>query len=326
MTAPVVSEARKVMMATTATRARPEIVACGTIGVSKRGSGWAERAPGASSPCGWPAFVVASVVDMQTTLVQHETARVELVHQRNVVGGDDDRSPGFVELDEQPQQPLRQIGIDIARGLVGEQKLRPRDHRPRDRRALLLSAREHRWQRGDAVAEPDPVQQFDHLLAITVLGLPDHPQRQCHVLEGRHVVEQAEILKHDADAPPQRRQRVLAQRGDIVAEQRDQPARGPQREEQQTQKRGLAGARGAGEELKRMRIDAKRKIPQDLGPYAIAQSYVLEPDHLPLPKERAPSGGTAVWRPASTRPYSSESALRPLPLLRAWASKPAMRR
>jgi hypothetical protein len=64
-----------------------------------------------------------------------------------------------------------------------------------------------------------------------------------------------------------------------------------------------------------MRIDAKRKIPQDLGPEAIAQSYVLEPDHLPLPKKRAPSGGTAVWRPASTRPYSSERAVRPLPLL-----------
>jgi len=44
-----------------------------------------------------------------------------------------------------------------------------------------------------------------------------------------------------------------------------------------------------------MRIDAERKIPQDLGPEAIAQSYVLEPDQLPLPKKRAPSGGTAVW-------------------------------
>src|SRR5262245_39284088 len=146
MTAPVVSEARKVMIATTATRARPEILACGTIAASTRGSGWADGAPGAAGPGGWPAFVVASVVDMQTTLVQHETARVELVHQRNVVGGDDDRSPGFVELDERPQQPLRQIGVDIARRLVGEKKLRPRDHRPRNRRALLPPARDHRWQ------------------------------------------------------------------------------------------------------------------------------------------------------------------------------------
>src|SRR6201997_1994566 len=99
-TAPVVSEASKVMMATTATRARLAIVAHGTIGVSKCCSGWAEGAAGASCSRCWPAFVVTSVVDMQATLVQYETARVELIHQRNVVGGDDDRSPGFVELDE----------------------------------------------------------------------------------------------------------------------------------------------------------------------------------------------------------------------------------
>src|SRR5215831_14723371 len=326
MTAPVVSEARKVMMATTATRARPEIVACGTIGVSKRGSGRDEGASGGSSPRGWPVFVVASVVDMQTTLVQHETARVELVHQRDVVGGDDDRSPGFVELDEQPQQPLRQIGIDIARRLVGEEKLRPRDHRPRDRRTLLLSAREHRWQRGDAIAEPNPVQQFDHLLAITVLGLPDHPQRQCHVLEGRHVVEQAEILKHDADAPPQCGQRVLADGSDIVAEQRHQPARGPQREKQQTQKRGLTGARGPGEELERTLIDTERKIAQDLGTEAIAQAHVFEPDHLPLRTKSAPRPAGRRVAPCLDSGLIAARGLFGLRLCCAWARELAMRR
>ena len=39
ITAPVVSEARNVMMATTAISARPEIELRGTSGVSKRGSG-----------------------------------------------------------------------------------------------------------------------------------------------------------------------------------------------------------------------------------------------------------------------------------------------
>ena len=38
MTAPVVSEARNVMIATTATSARPEIECFGTIGDSMRGS------------------------------------------------------------------------------------------------------------------------------------------------------------------------------------------------------------------------------------------------------------------------------------------------
>ena len=93
MTAPVVSEARKVMMATTATRARPAIVACGTMGVSKRGSASSGVAAGASGPRDCSASIAASFVDMQATFVQHQTARVELIHQRNIVGGDDDRRP-----------------------------------------------------------------------------------------------------------------------------------------------------------------------------------------------------------------------------------------
>src|SRR5262249_53256206 len=80
----------------------------------------------------------------------------------------------------------------------------------------------------------------------------------------------------------------------IVAEQRHQPARGPQREKQQTQKRGLAGARGPGEELERTLIDTERKIAQDLGTEAIAQAHVFEPDHLPLRTKSAP-------RPAGRR-------------------------
>ena len=46
------------------------------------------------------AAILASVVDMQTALVQHEAARVDLVHERDVVGGDDHGSARFVELDE----------------------------------------------------------------------------------------------------------------------------------------------------------------------------------------------------------------------------------
>src|SRR5258705_12728125 len=152
MTAPVVSEARKVMMAMIAISARAEIVARGTIGVSKRGSVCAESAAGEFGFS--PAAILASVVDMQTALVQHEAARIDLVHERDVVGGNDDGSARFIEFHEKPQQPLRQIRIDIARGLVGEEELRPRDHRPRDSGALLLPTREHRRQGGDAIPKP----------------------------------------------------------------------------------------------------------------------------------------------------------------------------
>src|SRR5438132_13152821 len=266
MTAPVVSEARNVMMATIATSARPEIVACGTMGLSTR-----DRT-GEGEPCASTLLSISartSVVDMQTTLVQHKPTRVDLVHERDVVGGNDDGSPRFVELNEQAQQPLRQIGIDIACRLVSEEKLWSRDHRPRDRNALLLSAREHRRECGDTIAETDPFQEFDDLFAIGFWRLPNHSQRQCDILECRHMVKQPEILKYDADAPPHACQRVLAEGSDIVAEQRDQSARGPQREEQQAQERSLAGAGGAGDELERPRIDTEREIAQDLGTEAV---------------------------------------------------------
>src|SRR4051794_21779590 len=130
MTPPVVSAARKVMMAIAATRARAEMVARGTIGVSKRGSGAACAGGDPSRLC--TSRSLASVIDMQAALVQHEPTGVDLIHQRDVVGGDHHCGAGPVQLDEQAQQALRQAGIDVAGRLVGEQKLRARNDRARD--------------------------------------------------------------------------------------------------------------------------------------------------------------------------------------------------
>ena len=64
-------------------------------------------------------FVVAILlIDMQPSLMQHQPPRVVLVHQRDVVGGDDHRGAGFVQLDEQPQQPPPQRRIDVAGRLI----------------------------------------------------------------------------------------------------------------------------------------------------------------------------------------------------------------
>src|SRR5262245_22487547 len=213
-TPPVVSEARKVMMATIATSARPAIVTLGTIGDTNCGI-----APG----CG--AAVTASMssfIDMNPPFVQHQPARVVLIHERNVVRGNDDRGAGLVELDEQAQQALRQRRINVAGRLVGEQELGPRNHRARNRGALLLSAREYWRQRPHPLPKPDPLQELDHLVAEILFLLSDDSKRQCNVLIGGHMVDQPKILENHADAPPQRRHSVLAQRGDVVAEQGDQ--------------------------------------------------------------------------------------------------------
>src|SRR3954447_6456997 len=72
ITAPIVSEARNVMIATTAVSARPATVALGPLGVSKLGhrpAGYrrAAAAPASTSRAG-------SIVDMQPPFVQHDAA------------------------------------------------------------------------------------------------------------------------------------------------------------------------------------------------------------------------------------------------------------
>ena len=83
MTAPVVSEARNVMIATTATSARPAIEVRGTIGASLRAAGPPRRVGAISSVIAQSAHGATSIVDVQPAVVQHEAAGVELVHQRD---------------------------------------------------------------------------------------------------------------------------------------------------------------------------------------------------------------------------------------------------
>src|SRR5476651_1498413 len=152
-TAPVVIEARNVMIATTATSARPAIEARGTIGDRLRaragtcGRSWCPRS--INGPCSLSVLLI----DMQPSLMQHQPPRLVLIHQRDVVGSDNHRGAGFVELDEQPQQPSAQSRIDIAGRLIRQQEMRPRDYGPRDRRALLLAAGQDRRQRIHSLAQ-----------------------------------------------------------------------------------------------------------------------------------------------------------------------------
>src|SRR5581483_9650412 len=289
VTAPQVSPARNVMMATTAISELPAIELFGTMAVATRGpwprSGDASRSSHGSAKVAMPRSS-GSIVDMQPSLVQDQPARVVFVHQGNIVGGDDDGGAGFVELDEQAKKALAEIGIDVAGRLVGQQKLRPRDDGARDGGALLLAARQDRREGVDALAEPDPLQKFDHLGPIGGFLAAEHAQRQRHVLVGRHVIEQAKVLEYDADAAAQGGAAVLAQgRGDLV-EHGDQAAGRAQRQEQEAQQRRLAGARWAGEELERPAVEPEGQVAQHLRAEPVAQADILEQDHLVPPGPR----------------------------------------
>src|SRR6516162_5258843 len=89
MAAPAASAARNVMMATTAPSDRPAIESLGTIGARPRRTAIAEAV--SRSAHVRPAPSKGSLVDMQSSFVQHQTAGVVLIHEGDVVSGDDDR-------------------------------------------------------------------------------------------------------------------------------------------------------------------------------------------------------------------------------------------
>src|SRR5208282_4993573 len=230
ITAPVVNEARKAMMATTAASERPAIELLGTSGVRTDGA-WTGGGPRSSWSQGSAMVATGSVIDMQASLMQDQPARVVFVHQRDVVRGDDDGGAGFVELDEEPQQSLAEIGIDVAGRLVGQQQLRARDDGARYCRALLLTAGENRRQGPHTLAKSHPLQQLDDLRSVVGFVLAEDAQWQRHVLVGGHVVKQPEILEDDADPPPQAGAAILAQRRRVMVEHADQAACWPQRQQ-----------------------------------------------------------------------------------------------
>src|SRR6516162_5583089 len=198
-TPPLVTAARNVMMATTAASALPAIESFGTMVASPLAcSRWVGSRRAKPKRLRRPS-IAGSIIDMDATVMEHQATRVVLVHQGDIMGRDDDRGAGFVEFDEQPQQPLRQPRIDVSGRLVGEQNLRPCDHRAGDGGALLLAAREYRRQRPHTIAEADPAEQFGDLVVIGLLLAAEHLQRQGDIVERRQVIEQAEVLEHDAD-------------------------------------------------------------------------------------------------------------------------------
>src|SRR4029453_18050269 len=110
-----------VMMATTATSARPENEARGTIGDMLRArAGTCGRSlpRSTSGPCSSPALLI----DVQPSLVQHHPPRLVLVHQRDVVGRDDHGGAEPVQFDEQPQQAPAERWVDAAGRFVRQQQ------------------------------------------------------------------------------------------------------------------------------------------------------------------------------------------------------------
>ena len=130
----------------------------------------------------------------------------------------------FVQLCKQAQDLAGHFRIHIAGWFIGDQQVRLVDQGSGNRHALLLPAGQRRDGRVDPFAQSDPAQQIDHFIAIGILFLPRHAQRQSDIFESREMVQQAEFLKHHADTPPDRGQLLALQLKRLTSEQSDIPA------------------------------------------------------------------------------------------------------
>src|SRR5665213_198668 len=239
-----------------------------------------------------------SLIESQPAFLEHETTRVELVHKIDVVGGDDDRRAQLVEFDEQPHQASGERRINVAGRLVGEQDFGTRYQGAGDCRALFLAAGKNRRKGMHAVAKTDPAQKIDDVCAIGRFLTTEYAKGQGHVLERGQMIKQPKILEDNADTAAECRHLGFSYPRDVAPEDRNQPARRLQRQKEQANEGCLAGTRGAGQELERLRRDVKGQVAQDLGPDAVPQPDIFESDQsaclMPFGRGELKTGGWLI--------------------------------
>ena len=127
-----------------------------------------------------------------------------------------------------------------------------------------------------AIAETHPFQKLGHILLVIALLFAEHAEGKRHVFPGRQVIEQAEILEHDADAAAQirpLRRRIL---GNISAEEIDKSAAWPQGHEQKPEKRCFPRPRRASQKVKGAGLQMEIDVAQNFLPDSIPETDAFE--------------------------------------------------
>ena len=141
------------------------------------------------------------------------------------------------------QDLLGGVGIQVARGLIGEDHRRSAHQGPGAGHALNLAPRQLGGPVGQAVLEPD---RLDDLLETLLVHLGmGNVQRQGDVLRRTQGGDQVEGLEDEADAlPAQPGQAPLAHSRDLLTIEHDAPTGDRVQTRQAVHERGLARPRG----------------------------------------------------------------------------------
>ena len=218
--------------------------------------------------CGEPASYCSGARLLDRLVRDHAAVahRDHAVRIRRDVGLVSDHDDGdallAVERDERLHDLVRVAGVEIARGLVGQEEPRRVDQGPRDCHALLLSAGELAGRVVFALRETEQGQRFARPgRAASAARRPRLrvEERKRHVLDRARARQQVEALEHEAEplAADARELRRFESR-DVDAVQQVPAARRAVEAAEDRHEGGLSRSRRAddGDELTRLHREA----------------------------------------------------------------------
>ena len=170
------------------------------------------------------AVAAVALVAHELAVLELDDAALHLVDEAGLVRRHQDRRAAGVDAGEQLHDVDGCRGVEVSRGLVGEQHLRAVHERARERDALLLAAAELVREPLLLALETDEPERLGDGLLDEAAGRADHLERERHVLEDGLRRQQPEVLEHGADVPAEVRHPAVRERAQVAAEH-DDPAR-----------------------------------------------------------------------------------------------------
>src|SRR5262249_12391537 len=150
--------------------------------------------------------------------------------------------------------------------------------RPRDRHALLLTARQLVWIVVELRRKTDEAKDLRHLRPNARPRLADHLKAVGNVVVNRPVRKQLEVLEHDADVPPELRHALAGHRADITSGDHDGSASRVDLAHQEPYERALAAPGCANQERELAAFDLERDAVEAYVPAWVDNRCVAQLD------------------------------------------------
>src|SRR5918995_657848 len=222
----------------------------------------------------------AALVADELARLERDDALAHLVDHLAVVGDHQDRRAGPVGSIEQLHDPDGRVRVEVPGRLVANKQRRMVHHRPGDRDALLLAARELLRPGAHLVREPDKVHDLGHLLADLGVRLALHAQRVADVLGRGAVRKELEVLEDAAEVAAQERHLRALEAAEVAPADDDAAARRLDFLQEEPDERRLAGAGRADDEDELALLDDEGHAVECPHPVRLIDlADVLEHDH-----------------------------------------------